>query len=102
MTGTSLAGRIQLSDRTDLANWMSRAACAGEDPELFFPIGETGPDLWQILEAKQVCARCDVKEACLRWALESGQDAGIWGGLTESERRAFKHPTRRATSPRRR
>ncbi|MEY4023631.1 MAG: hypothetical protein RLZ23_592, partial [Actinomycetota bacterium] len=40
--------------------------------------------------AKKVCARCSVKEACLAWALESGQDAGVWGGLSEDERRALK------------
>ena len=58
--------------------------------ELFFPIGNTGPALAQIEEAKKVCNRCDVKEACLAWALESGQDAGVWGGLSEDERRALK------------
>ncbi|HYS32389.1 MAG TPA: WhiB family transcriptional regulator, partial [Streptosporangiaceae bacterium] len=41
-------------------------------------------------EAKQVCARCKVAEACLRWALDSGQDSGVWGGLSEDERRALK------------
>jgi len=39
-------------------SWHSRAACLGADPELFFPIGETGPALSQIAEAKQVCGRC--------------------------------------------
>ena len=41
-------------------------------------------------EAKKVCNRCIVKEPCLAWALESGQDAGVWGGLSEDERRALK------------
>jgi WhiB family redox-sensing transcriptional regulator len=44
----------------------------------------------QIEEAKKVCQRCIVKEPCLAWALESGQDAGVWGGLSEDERRALK------------
>ena len=44
----------------------------------------------QIEEAKKVCNRCIVKEPCLAWALESGQDAGVWGGLSEDERRALK------------
>ena len=66
------------------------AACRDVDPELFFPIGNTGPALLQIDEAKQVCARCKVTEACLQWALESGQDSGVWGGLSEDERRALK------------
>ena len=61
---------------------------AGSDT--FFPIGNTGPALIQIDEAKAVCRRCPVVDECLRWALESGQDAGVWGGLSEDERRALK------------
>ena len=71
-------------------DWRHEAACRDEDPELFFPIGNTGPALAQIEEAKKVCNRCTVKDACLAWALESGQDAGVWGGLSEDERRALK------------
>jgi WhiB family redox-sensing transcriptional regulator len=52
--------------------------------------------LLQIEEAKAVCRRCDVREACLQWALESGQDAGVWGGLSEDERRALKRRNARA------
>src|SRR3954470_7689521 len=70
--------------------WQQRAACAGEDPELFFPVGTTGPALLQIETAKQVCRRCEVVDVCLDWALRSGQDAGIWGGLDELERRALR------------
>ncbi|MGN6678906.1 MAG: WhiB family transcriptional regulator [Streptosporangiaceae bacterium] len=71
-------------------DWRNHAACRDVDPELFFPIGNTGPALFQIDEAKQVCARCKVSEACLQWALDSGQDSGVWGGLSEDERRALK------------
>jgi WhiB family transcriptional regulator, redox-sensing transcriptional regulator len=77
-------------------DWRHRAACRDVDPELFFPIGNTGPALLQIEEAKQVCRRCDVTDACLRWALESGQDAGVWGGMSEDERRVLKRRTARA------
>ncbi|MFC0037495.1 MULTISPECIES: WhiB family transcriptional regulator [Actinomadura] len=77
-------------------DWRHRAACRDVDPELFFPIGNTGPALLQIEEAKQVCRRCDVTDACLRWALESGQDAGVWGGMGEDERRAVKRRAARA------
>lgn len=66
------------------------AACKYEDPELFFPIGNTGPALLRIEEAKKVCRRCNIREACLTWALENGQDYGVWGGLSEDERRALK------------
>ncbi|MFF1511875.1 WhiB family transcriptional regulator [Streptomyces sp. NPDC058326] len=71
-------------------NWRERSACREEDPELFFPIGNTGPALLQIEEAKAVCRRCPVMETCLRWAMEHGEDGGVWGGLSEDERRAMK------------
>jgi WhiB family transcriptional regulator, redox-sensing transcriptional regulator len=71
-------------------DWRHRAACLDEDPELFFPIGNTGPALLQIEDAKLVCRRCVVIDQCLQWALETGQDAGVWGGMSEDERRALK------------
>jgi WhiB family transcriptional regulator, redox-sensing transcriptional regulator len=71
-------------------DWRHRALCRDEDPELFFPIGTTGPALVQIEQAKGVCRRCPVTESCLDWALRSGQDSGVWGGLSEDERRALK------------
>jgi WhiB family redox-sensing transcriptional regulator len=77
-------------------DWRHRAACLDEDPELFFPIGNTGPALLQIEEAKQVCRRCDVRDACLQWAIEAGQDHGVWGGMSEDERRALKRRAARA------
>lgn len=77
-------------------DWRDRAACRTEDPELFFPVGTTGPALEQIEQATAVCARCPVLKECLDFAMETGQDAGIWGGLTEDERRALKR--RRARS----
>jgi WhiB family transcriptional regulator, redox-sensing transcriptional regulator len=70
--------------------WQQRGACIEEDPELFFPPGTTGPALRQIETAKQVCRRCEVADICLDWALRSGQDAGIWGGLDELERRTLR------------
>jgi WhiB family redox-sensing transcriptional regulator len=80
-------------------NWRDRAACRTEDPDLFFPVGTTGPALLQIEEAKSVCRGCPVRDDCLEWALETGQDIGVWGGLTELERRALRR--RRATASRR-
>lgn len=71
-------------------DWRHRAACLTENPELFFPIGNTGPALAQVDEAKKVCARCDVRRECLNWAVQSGQDHGVWGGTSEDERRAMK------------
>jgi WhiB family transcriptional regulator, redox-sensing transcriptional regulator len=66
-----------------------RAACTGEDPELFFPIGDTGPALLQIEEAKAVCRRCPLIESCLEGALDRNE-SGVWGGLSEKERRSLK------------
>ena len=71
-------------------DWRHHAVCRDEDPELFFPIGTSGPALLQVEQAKAVCRRCSVTDECLQWALESGQDAGVWGGMSEEERRAVK------------
>jgi WhiB family redox-sensing transcriptional regulator len=71
-------------------DWRHRAACRDEDPELFFPIGTSGPALLQVEQAKSVCRRCTATDECLQWALETGQDAGVWGGMSEEERRAVK------------
>ena len=77
-------------------DWRHRAECLTEDHELFFPVGTTGPALAQVEEAKKVCRRCEVREECLRWALEAGQDHGVWGGMSEDERRAMKRRASRA------
>ena len=71
-------------------DWRHDAICRDEDPELFFPIGTSGPALLQVEQAKAVCRRCSVVDDCLQWALETGQDAGVWGGMSEDERRALK------------
>jgi WhiB family redox-sensing transcriptional regulator len=71
------------------SSWQDDAACRapGVDPELFFPVGETGPAIAQIRAAKAVCARCPVISQCRNWALRIGESDGIWGGLTPTERR---------------
>ncbi|MBT2369968.1 WhiB family transcriptional regulator [Streptomyces sp. ISL-10] len=82
-------------------DWRNLAACREEDPELFFPIGNTGPALLQIEEAKAVCRRrCPVMETCLNWALETRQEDGVWGGLSQDERRAERRRTARARARR--
>ena len=73
-----------------MENWRNRAACRTEDPDLFFPIGTSGPALLQTEQAKAVCRRCLVREQCLQWALDTGQSIGVWGGTSETERRALK------------
>ncbi|MFD3734491.1 WhiB family transcriptional regulator [Streptomyces sp. NPDC058632] len=71
-------------------DWRTRATCRDEDPDLFFPIGTSGPALLQTEQAKAVCRRCPVQQQCLDWAMESGQSLGVWGGTSETERRALK------------
>jgi WhiB family redox-sensing transcriptional regulator len=68
------------------ASWPSSAACRSADPELFFPLSESGKALEQIAEAKVICAGCPVRRQCLEFALRTRQTHGIWGGLTELER----------------
>jgi WhiB family redox-sensing transcriptional regulator len=82
-------------------DWVHRARCKDEDPELFFPVGTTGPAATQIEQAKAICMQCDVRAQCLDWALATGQDAGVWGGLSEEERRVLRRARRRETTPHR-
>ncbi|MFH8347512.1 WhiB family transcriptional regulator [Streptomyces sp. NPDC018045] len=67
--------------------WWEKAACLDEDPELFFPVGVTGPAAQQQADAKTVCRHCPVADDCLEWALQTGQNYGVWGGTDEEERR---------------
>ncbi|MFG2680553.1 WhiB family transcriptional regulator [Streptomyces sp. NPDC048392] len=69
--------------------WLRRAACVDEDPDLFFPVSTTGPARRDTAAAKRVCARCPVITPCLAFALESGQGSGVWGGTDEAERVAL-------------
>lgn len=73
-----------------MSGWWERARCRDEDPELFFPVGTSGPAVVQAELARAVCRRCPVIDECLQWALSTGQDAGVWGGLTADERRAMR------------
>jgi WhiB family redox-sensing transcriptional regulator len=82
----------QLGDLTDLFDlpeeeqeWQERALCAQTDPEAFFP--EKGGST---REAKRICLGCEVKDECLEYALAHDERFGIWGGLSERERRKLK------------
>jgi WhiB family redox-sensing transcriptional regulator len=66
--------------------WRSAAACRSADPDLFFPISDSGPAREQTAQAKAICATCRVRRECLAFALRTGQIYGIWGGTTEHER----------------
>lgn len=74
-------------------DWQHRAECKEEDPELFFPVGKGRSAMIQADEAKVICYRCPVSRRCLAWALETGQDAGVWGGMSEDERRDLRRRT---------
>ncbi|KUM73130.1 WhiB family transcriptional regulator [Streptomyces curacoi] len=74
-------------------DWRDHSACRHEDPDLFYPIGTSGPALLQTEQAKAVCRRCPVQEQCLDWALDTGQSIGVWGGTSETERRALRRRT---------
>jgi WhiB family redox-sensing transcriptional regulator len=65
--------------------WQSRANCMGVDPDLFFP--ERGAST---REAKEVCRGCVAREECLEYALDNGEKFGIWGGMSERERRRLR------------
>jgi len=70
---------------TEEATWQERALCAQTDPEAFFP--EKGGST---REAKRICTTCEVRAECLEYALEHDERFGIWGGLSERERRRIK------------
>jgi WhiB family redox-sensing transcriptional regulator len=83
-----LASSLALATAED--TWRDVALCRDTDPDLFFPVGTTGQALVSIDHAKRVCAECNVTQDCLDFALDTNQDSGIWGGLSEEERRAIR------------
>jgi WhiB family redox-sensing transcriptional regulator len=85
---SNLASTLALAVAED--TWRDFALCRDTDPDLFFPVGTTGQALISIDHAKQVCGECAVTGDCLDFALETNQDSGIWGGLSEEERRAIR------------
>ena len=85
---SNLASTLALAAAED--TWRDHALCRDTDPDLFFPVGTTGQALVSIDHAKRVCSECLVTDDCLDFALETNQDSGIWGGLSEEERRAIR------------
>ena len=71
-------------------SWRTDASCRDSNPELFFPIGSTGGAEDQIAKARQVCLSCSAREACLKYALETNQDSGVWGASTAEYRRDLR------------
>jgi WhiB family transcriptional regulator, redox-sensing transcriptional regulator len=83
--GTPMSVVFPLRDGEDELSWQERALCAQTDPESFFP--EKGGST---REAKRVCTGCEVRGECLEYALAHDERFGIWGGLSERERRRLK------------
>ena len=75
-------------------SWQRLANCLGVDPDLFFP--ERGAST---KEAKRVCRACVVREECLEYALDNGEKFGIWGGMSERERRRVRRERALARRP---
>ncbi len=89
MTRSSIAStdssRVIADLLGDAPDWQERALCAQTDPEAFFP--EKGGSTQ---EAKRICSRCEVRPDCLQYALGNDERFGVWGGMTERERRKLK------------
>lgn len=79
-------------------DWRDEGSCRTEDPDLFFPAGETGPSAVQAAQAKAVCHQCPVIAACRQWALTTRQHYGVWGGMTDKEREAWRRRGQRAAA----
>ena len=76
---------VELMSGMEDRGWQARANCMGVDPDLFFP--ERGAST---REAKEVCRGCVVREDCLDYAIANGEKFGIWGGMSERERRRVR------------
>ena len=84
-TGATVLPLFGTMDDDSTMGWQERSLCAQTDPEAFFP--EKGGST---REAKKVCVSCEVRVECLEYALEHDERFGIWGGLSERERRKLK------------
>jgi WhiB family redox-sensing transcriptional regulator len=74
----------------DADDWRTHSACRDTPPDTFFPVGTTGPAVAQIELAKSICRACPVQAPCLEFALSTNQEAGVWGGTAEDERRRLR------------
>ena len=85
LLSASSAGEFFGGEPVEEPDWQERALCAQTDPEAFFP--EKGGST---REAKRICSGCEVRAECLEYALAHDERFGIWGGLSERERRRLK------------
>jgi WhiB family redox-sensing transcriptional regulator len=84
-TSWELASLLRLHNR----RWVRRARCLRLDPNIFFPEGG-GLGIAQEKEAKEICYQCPVRLDCLAWAIQAGENIGIYGGTNARERRRLR------------
>jgi WhiB family redox-sensing transcriptional regulator len=73
-----------------VTDWRELSDCRDSDPDLFFPIGTTGLATDKIRQSVAICSACAMQEECLQYALETNQEAGVWGGYAEDDRRRLR------------
>lgn len=78
---------------SSLAQWRAKGSCRGSDPGIFYPPPE---DDAEAAEAKVICGTCPVRQPCLEFALTTREKHGVWGGLTERERRRVLRQRRKS------
>jgi WhiB family redox-sensing transcriptional regulator len=84
-------------------DWRHQAACLDQDPELFFPVGDSDQAHAQSEDAKRICRTCPVIQQCAQWAIDNRMDSGVWGGLDETQLRNIRrhrNPSYRRTPAR--
>lgn len=88
------SSRVDILAGLDVPEWYPEGLCSQTDPEAFFP--EKGGST---REAKKICHGCPVRSKCLDYAIETGERFGIWGGVSERERRKLERARREAVNP---
>lgn len=91
-----LISMLEMQPQPSDEDWYSQALCPETDPDAFYP--EKGGST---AEAKKVCRGCPVRTQCLQWALDNDERFGVWGGLSDRERRRLKRSGDRQPQPRR-
>lgn len=96
MEGRSIRLGNTAATQPGVPDWYASALCAQADPEAFFPEKGESANL-----AKRICGGCEVRDDCLAHALGHGEHHGIWGGLSETERRELRSTAgrRRPSNP---
>ncbi|MEU8764756.1 WhiB family transcriptional regulator [Streptomyces sp. NPDC048659] len=100
MNRGSIVRKLASNSLSTAAPEQPTQACKGEDPDLFFPVGDGARALFQAAEAKAICRGCPFQNACLEGALQRGEEFGVWGGTDERDRRAMRRVAARKSAAR--